>query len=546
METSRYNSKLNLKNLVFSLILIVFAGVTSASAVENEQYIPSMVKSVTVFVNQAQVTRIGKTAIQPGTTNLIFNQISPYININSLQVKTESNVTLMSVTSRNNYLQNNQKPTFVLELEDTLERINFQIYSNKIRKDALQLEKEVLLANKQIGGSNSGVKIEDLEDALTLYRKRSQEIGEEVYKIDLTVKKLQVLQSKFQSQLNEYNQNRERYMEIVVTIKSSNYIPQTAVELSYLVDNVSWTPFYDIRIKDTKSKLQLITKANIFQQTGEDWSNVSLTLSTANPTVGGNLPELYPAYLTYFTPVMHAPAERISIRGARMMKQKENSEGDAAEPLMYASGIAETKQGVANIEFIVNTPYSIPSDNKPSQVDLVTTELDAIYTYSVVPKLDNDVFVTAKVAGSDLINQINGEANVYFDGTFTGKSYINGTTNDTLVLTLGRDKRIQVKRTKLKELSSKSFFGSTKKEASTWEISVRNTRKETIALTIEDQIPVSNDKEIEVNTTDLGNAAYNATTGKLTWTLTLEPEKTQTVKFSFEVKYPKDKIITPY
>ena len=179
-------------------------------------------------------------------------------------------------------------------------------------------------------------------------------------------------------------------------------------------------------------------------------------------------------------------------------------------------------------------------------MDLTSFAHSAIYSYSVVPKLNKEVFVTAQVLANDLINQISGEANVYYDGTFTGKTLISPTANDTLLLTLGKDKRIQVERNKLKAFCSNSFFGGTKTESITWEINIKNTRKEAVTLTIEDQIPVSTDKEIEVKLTDKGNATLDEATGKLTWKLDLAPEKSQTLKFSFEVKHPKDKQLTGY
>ena len=145
-----------------------------------------------------------------------------------------------------------------------------------------------------------------------------------------------------------------------------------------------------------------------------------------------------------------------------------------------------------------------------------------------------------------MVNQVSGEANVYFDGTFVGKTFINGTTSDTITLSLGRDKRIQIQRLKLKDFSSKTFSGSSKKELNTWEIKIRNTRKEPIVVYLEDQIPVSSDKDIEIKLINAEKAKFDETTGKLIWMITLDAEQSQSIKFSFEVKYPKEKVISEY
>ena len=314
-----------------------------------------------------------------------------------------------------------------------------------------------------------------------------------------------------------------------------------SIELSYLVSNVGWQPFYDIRVKDTKSPVSIMCKAKITQGTGEDWKNVMLKLTTANPAEGGNKPELQTNWLRFYEPIDYNANLRKPMSAAPQM-QRLKSEQDVAESVGMAS-VAET---AINTEFIVNTPYSIPSDNAPHSVDLNVLSLLAEYIYQAVPKLEKDVFVTARVAANDLVNNLQGEANVYFDGTFTGNTYINSTAEDTLTLSLGIDKRIQVERKKLKEFSSKSFFGNTKTESNTWEIIIRNTRKESIKILLEDQVPVSTDKEIEVKITDASNASVENESGKLKWIFNVAPEQSQTAKFSFEVKYPKDKKINSY
>ena len=551
MEIFRCNKILSstsgFKLLIWAVASLVIS--TKLIAAENEVRVPSNITHVTVFLNQAQVTRVAKTNLQAGTTDIVFDRVSPYINIKSIQVKTEGNVNLLSVSHRNNFLANEDKPAFIVELEDTIAALNNQIALFGIRKEALNLEKEVILANKQIGGENSGVKVEDLEDALVLFRKRTQEIGEELLKLDGNLNRLNVIKNKFQSQLNAHLNNRNSSVEIVVTVKTLSAVSNTKIEWSYLVGNTSWAPFYDIRVKDTKSQLQLVSKANITQRTGEDWKNVVLKLSTANPNENGSKPELKTSYL-YFGRFGSGAGSGSGVElNSVVVGKKSNLINSKSEPdaaVGYSTGIAQTEHTDVNIEFNVTSAYTIPSDNNPHQVDLTTSNLEANYAYGTVPKLDKTAYVTAKVSGNDLVNQISGEANVYFDGTFTGKTFINGTSNDSLLLSLGKDKRIQVQRNLLKDFSSKTFSGGSKKELNTWEISIRNTRKEAITIVIEDQIPVSTDKEIEVKLLNNGGAEYDETTGKLKWTVTLEGEKSQIVKFSFEVKYPKEKIISTY
>lgn len=573
METFRFNPIKHLRSIHTICLIMMLSGIFSFTAVaaENEERVPSTITNVTVFLNQAQVTRVAKVSLQAGVTHLVFDRVSPYINLNSIQVKTESNVTLLSVSQRNNFLLSEEKPTFILNLEDTLEALTHQLALINIRREALVLEKEVLAANKHIGGSNAGVKVEDLEDALTLFRKRTQEIGEELLKLNNQTTRLNTIHQKFKSQLDEYLNNKNGTVEVVVTLKALSPVNNTKVEWSYLVGNTSWTPFYDIRVKDTKSPIELVSKAYITQQTGEDWKNVILKLSTANPNESGSKPELDPLRLGFVKPeikpiVIYEKRGRADIDAQDKAEEDErfdsavsenawgtyspslslSGSGDGYGASHFSTGIGSVFNSDINVEFNVTSAYTIPSDNNPHQVDLTVSKLNGNYAYAAIPKLDKDAFVTVQVAGSDLVNQISGEANIYFDGTYTGKTYINGTSSDSALLSLGRDKRIQIQRTLLKDFSSKNFSGGSKKELNTWEISLRNTRKEPITIIVEDQIPVSTDKDIEVKLLNNGGATYDETTGKLTWRITLEAEKSQVLRFSFEIKYPKEKQLQPY
>lgn len=561
METSHCNTKKSKfeirKNILLpssrSILVTVFVLCSLASlrliAAENEQRVPSTISNVTVFLNQAQVTRVAKVNLQAGVTNLVFDKVSPFINLNSIQVKTENNVVLLSVSQRNNYIEKEEKPAFIREIEDTIQAINTQLQVLGVKREALQMERDVMQANKKISGDNSGVKVEDLEDALQLFRKRTAETGEELLKLAYSEQKLNTIKQKFQLQLDEYNNNENSTAEIVVTVKTLVSVANAKIEWSYLVTNASWTPFYDVRVKDTKSELQLVSKAYITQGTGESWKNVILKLSTTNPNESGSKPELSTNYLNYNTPITYREvkvANTPTIRGARANGTAYYVDGVRTGDVATSPGIATAQQTAVNIEFTVTSAYTIPSDNTPHQVDLMVNNLKAEYAYGAVPKLDKDAFVTAKVAGNDLQNQVSGEANIYFDGTFVGKTLINGTTSDSMLISLGRDKRIQIQRVLLKDFSSKSFSGSTKKELNTWEISIRNTRKEPVVIVLEDQVPVSTDKDIEVKLLNAGTATFDETTGKLSWKLTLEAEQSQSVRFSFEVKYPKEKIISPY
>jgi uncharacterized protein (TIGR02231 family) len=515
-----------------------------------ERKVSSVVSHVTVFNNQAQVTRTAKINLEAsGVFNIVFDKLSPYINMNSLEVKANEHLTILSVSSRNDLLNKNEKPVDIILLEDSLENINAALADFKADKETIVHQKDLMLANKNVGSNQTGVKYDELEDLMNLYHKKLDDFKVNWFRLSHLETKYYNYKNSLEQQLAAYNNGKLNLNnEVILTVKSDNKVQDAQIDLSYLVGNVSWKPFYDIRIKDNKSNVQFFLKANITQSTGEDWNNVNLKLTTANPAEGGIKPELKTNWLGFFIRRDHV--QQVQISGTRDMLI------DADEPTQkyYIDGVrvtgknlpASITQNMFNTEFETNISYTIPSDNQNHQVDLTSFAQSAIYGYAVVPKLNKDVFVTAQVLANDLINQISGEANVYYDGTFTGKTIVSPTANDTLLVTLGKDKRIQVERIKLKDFSSKSFFGSTKTEQTTYEIKVKNTHKESILLTIEDQIPVSNNSEIEVKLLEYVGATYDANSGKLTWKMELKADESKSVKFGFEVKHPKDKPLTGY
>ena len=542
-KISAHLNKVEILPTHFLILLLLFFSHNLLAQPEKKISVP--ITNVTVFKSQAQIERQTKLNLEEGVYTLLIDKISPNLIANSMEVTSQNGITILSVSTKNDYLIPDDKPAFIISLEDSLEVLNEQLTDIKADKESIVLQKDLLLANKNIGGTTQGVKAEELEDVLSIYQKKLLDFKVEWMKLSKQEKSLNAIVQKINQQLNEFKEGTLTLNnQILIQVKVDHSISDALLAVRYLVNGVQWQPFYDIRVKDTKSPVQFLLKATIQQSTGELWKNVKLKITTANPMEGGTKPILPTNYLRFFEPMVYA------IRGSRVLSK--NIIDDAAKaPRALGSGNnseseVQITQNMINTEFEVATLHTIPSDWKIHQVELTSFSQPAVYGHSVVPKLDKDVFVIAQIQASDLINQISGEANVFFDGTFTGKTFINPTTNDTLILTLGRDKRIKVDRIRVREMSSKSFFGSTRKESSTYEMSVKNTGSEIIDLFIEDQIPISTDKEIICTLLDKGTADFNSETGSLKWHVKLGNQQTDKYRFSFEITYPANKKLNPY
>jgi uncharacterized protein (TIGR02231 family) len=540
--------KFNMKNQLLATALSVSAMVASG---QNEKPVDSKITNVTVFLNKAQVMREVKTRLEAGKTNLVVMGLTSQLDPQSIQVAGKGSFVILGISHQQNYLNELNMPKGLKMLKDSVESLQKQLMLEQSQKEILNKEEQMLLSNQKIGGTTQNLTVAELKAMADFYRSRLGDIVSSRMRQDDKIKKINERMVKLNNQINSQNELYGRNTSEIVVSISAEAATSVDLDVNYVVANAGWYPIYDLRAINTKSPVQLSYKANVFQSTGEEWKNVKLKLSTANPNQSGLKPELNAWFLDFYQPIAYSlqgKASGVVARSAKMYDKEEAKMNMDAMPAPVAESVADyvsTIQTTLNTEFDISLPYSVLSAGKPTVVDIRNYEMKSDYTYSVAPKLDNDAFLLARATGWEEFSLLPGEANIFFEGTFVGKSFIDpNNIKDTLSVSLGRDKRIVVKREKLKDLTSRNFIGSTKKENYTYEISVRNTKAENIKIIVEDQVPVSQNSQIEVSVQDMGGAKFNKNTGKLLWELELKSNETKKLVYRFEVKYPKDKQVS--
>jgi uncharacterized protein (TIGR02231 family) len=530
-----------MKKIMYSMVFLM---VTTWAYAQPNKRIESQITKVTVFLNKAQVTREVKTRIEAGKTNLIFSGLTSQLDPNSIQVSGKGDFILLGISHQQNYLNELETPGRLLALKDSIKYLQGRILFENTQKEILNKEEQMLLSNQKIGGTNQNLPVNELKNMADFFRARLNDIAMSRMRHDENLSRINERLQKLQQQMQSENELRGRNTsEIVVSLATEN---NTNVELTldYVVANAGWYALYDLRAINTKAPLSILYKANVFQSTGEVWKNVRLKLSTANPTQGGLKPELDPWYVDFFQPQYYPRNKDRARSAAPVAAEAPASRQDAGVESETVADFVTALQTSLNTEFDIALPYTVNSENKPTTVDIGRHEMKASYKYSVVPKLDQDAFLLAGATGWEDFNLLPGEANVFFEGTFVGKTYVDPQSiKDTLYVSLGRDKRIAVKRNKLKDLSSRTMIGINQKETHGYEITVRNNKSEPILITIEDPIPVSKNSQIEVTLRNAGGGKYNSVTGKLALEITLKPNESRRLAYDFEVKYPKDKLI---
>ncbi len=534
-----------MKNYILSAL---FSLLTLAAYTQSDKLVDSKIKNVTVFLSNAQVTREVKTRIEPGKTNLIVTGLTAQLDPQSIQITGKGAFVILGISHQQNYLSEFNMPKALKTLRDSVEYFQKQLSLEQSQKEILSKEEQMLMSNQKIGGTSQNLTVIELKSMADFYRSRLSEIVSSRMKEDEKIKKNNERITKLQLQITEQNELYGRNTSEIVVSLSADASTSVDLEVSYIVANAGWQPVYDVRAINTKSPIQLNYKANVFQSTGEEWKNVKLKLSTANPNLSGLKPELYTWYLDFYQPIAYKYEKKSKSAAPSMSRSADMGELSKANEQQESASVADyvtTVQTTLNTEFDISLPYTVASSSKPTLVDIRNYDVKADYVYSVAPKLDQDVFLLAKATGWEEYSLLPGEANIFFEGTFVGKTFIDpNNTKDTLSLSLGRDKRIVVKREKLKDLTSRKFIGTGQKESYTWEISVRNTKSEAINIIVEDQLPVSQNTQIEVTALEVGSANFTKDTGKLIWNLALQPNETRKLTYKFEVKYPKDKKVS--
>ncbi len=513
----------------------------------HEKEVASSIQKVTVYLKGAQITRTARATLPAGLSILRFTGLSAQLNAESVQVSATSNFTLLSVSTQTNYLKENELSEEAKRLQNEKSVLQAKLDRESVALQVLEEEERLILSNKTLGGQQ-GWSATDLSAVAELYRNRLTELKLKKLEVNQTIKKLQEDLQKIQQQIQEAGAKRRptATSEIVVHVSAPAAGP-TEFRLTYLVDNANWQPSYDIRVQDISRPIAITYKANIVQNTGEDWPNVSLTLSTGDPGKPNTRPELLPWWLRFQDLIAHQAGRMYDLYTADDAKvQKLATNTSLSEQAVIASGpsvqqIART----TTVEFQIAQPYSISSGTKPLTVAMADLEIPAYYEYYCAPKLDKTAYLTASITGWENYNLLSGEAMLFFEGTYVGKTILNTTaTNDTLLISLGRDEGIVVERTREKEFSSKSFLGNKTTQTNAWGIEVRNKKKQPISIVVEDQYPLSTHEEIEVSLDTAPGANNDPLTGKLAWRRQIPAGKAERFAFRYTVKYPKRRSLT--
>jgi uncharacterized protein (TIGR02231 family) len=542
--------------------------IVKANAAETEKTIKSKPEKIIVYTQGAQVHRNTLVNLVAGQNTIIFSGLENCINASAIQASGNGNFIIADIQHEVHYPEFDKAKLngdvrykkLLKQVNDSLQELNYLIEDITYKSDALSTEKNVLLNYSLYKGQSKRDSIASLKDGLTYLREKLYNINTEQLKLKREREKLEakkiILNERVVNVSRELtNQNNTGEVEqvdyrILVHV-IADQATQATVSLNYYITNAGWTPSYDLRAMSNEQNVKLTYKAQIHQESGIDWGNVKLVLSTANPNRSYNIPSLSPWYLGYNpykqnnnkdSRVLSAPAAGAGYSDkAKKTDDFSDLEQEQKEvAALNAYDYTSVSENVIETEYEIKLNYNIPSDGKEHFAAIMVKDLKTNYRYKAIPKLNNNVYLTAVLSDWEDAITMGGEASIYYDGSYVGNtSLLPGGTEDTIQLSLGIDKNIAIKRQKIKEKCSQKVLDNDILHQYTYEITIKNSRATKIDIEVEDQLPLAQDKSVVVDRKELSGAKYDEVTGILKWRSTIQAKDSKKLTLMYQVKAPK-------
>lgn len=547
------------------------------------------IETATIFLRGAELTSTATVDLAKGENEVLFTNVAGNVNASSIVVNATNSVVVTSAIFQTSYLRTEAPSPRIAVLQDSIARLTAQRKLAAFKIDVLD-QQISMLENKS--ENDKTLPVAELAQMLELIDKKLEGYYLQKNKQDEIVSGIDARIAQLNNNIAEEQAKGVVHGGNILVKLYAEQACTTAVTISYITPDAAWSPLYDIVADNINKPVKFVFKANVYQNSGIQWNNVRLTLSTGNPNESIQAPTLAPWRIAYFIPqpvVYTNPAYTgskkplvysaqeiktlattevadiasltpstyqakrgagISVGGARKTGtlyiidgvQVQNI-GEGAQPEM--SRFVTVDDAGMNTSFDIDLPYTIPADGKAHLVSIRKYELPATYRYYAIPKIDKDVFLQAEVTNWETLDLMPGPANIFFDGTYIGQGNLDTrTVKDTLLISFGRDKKILVKREQDVQKRSMHTIGANIRESFAYTINIRNARKLPIDLVVYDQFPLSNESSIVIENKEAGKGEENETTGIIKWEVSAKPGQSTALKFGYTIKYPKDKTLT--
>lgn len=546
-----------LKALSLLLTTALFSAATGAQPQSSPIIVNSSITQVTVYSDRAQIQRSAQIKLTPGEHQLLFDELPLSLEHSSVQVSGEGNATINDVQVSTSHLTDAPDGPFA-RLAKQRDGLQDSLRIAEDRTKAALGEQAFVegIARKLTDTTEKSATTEfdpqRWNQMIAFYRDRMHSVATELRQLDSRSRQIRAEIDRVNRQIQELRSTTQKARTAVVVIARANAATTLQLELSYVVYGPSWQPRYDLRASSQKHTLQIDYKAVVQQNTGEEWSAVALSLSTAQPARGGSSPELSPWYLSATPPPTAFPAEARAMKKGSSAKSEEtigylsDDMGELqVQSLVYQD--ATVQSHATSVVYTIEGRSTISSDSREHTVAVANLEAKATFSYTSVPKLNPFAYLSAKATNSSEYALLAGPTSIYLDNSFVAHGQLELVSPQQEFSTqLGVDEGIVIEHKLLRTYdSNQGVLGKKSRKVFDYLITVHNTKKTAETLTVRDQLPLSQNEQIRVEL--LKPSLHDKSASPrldeqmlLTWELTMEPGQKLELPLVFAVEYPRD------
>lgn len=549
-----------MKRLLTICISVLFV----ISSLHAQKEITAKIDQATVYLQGAALTHTATASLKSGSYEVIINGLSPDIEVNSLKV-TANGVLISASEFSKDYITLKEESARIKRMKDSLELYERQLDDAVDELEAhthlLQMLTDGTLNNMQ--QKDGTVSVADINANMELYKSKAGALQHSINQDNRKIDDLKKTIRRLELQLGQDMANDKQRTGVLRLSVSVPQAVNTTFSITYFTSLASWVPCYDINIASMDKPVVLKSKAKVAQTTGLDWNNVKLILSNATPNRTKEAPVFKSWFLNFYRPQYYskgANANEVQARSNQIESRNVSTALSSLEGISSTDGAMTSVRSTpllmddyvnvdmqeVHVNYNISVPYDIPGNGKEQLIDLKNYNIKADYKYYSIPKLSDETYLIATLSDYEQYNLLPGYATVTFDNTFVGKTFLRpNVTEEHISLTLTTDPRISVKREKQSNFCSTKHVGNTTSVTQSYLITVKNNQTKAIKLTLKEQYPISNNKDIEVKVEEVKpTATINKTEiGVLTWDIDLNAGETRTFVVTYNVKYPKDRVV---
>lgn len=530
----------------YSLTFLFITLISLSSFGQSTIFTRAEISKARVYYNGAEISQHTEFDLPKGQSEIVISNIADQLDQNSIRIGSVDGLSILSVQFTNAYLddfENAEETLSTSPLMDSIRNLEGRLITTDNEINTLEETIKLMDANAEKGNNSVQFStVNEMNKWITYYQEKRLELKASLVtkskKKEELQKRIKSLKSKLE--LGSESESKSSQGKLVLQV-SSNKAVKASMSIDYLTQTAGWIPSYDLDISDIDSPIDIIYKADVRQNTGFDWKDVKLSLTSTQVGQRHQLPEWNNWFIGY-EPERSPQLQRSAMAKAQYAEADMVLEEVTLENTGSLSQHTSISQNQLNMSFDIDLPYTINSNSKVHSVSLKDFRLDAAYEYYVAPKLNTNAYLVAQVSDYDASELLAGYANIFFDQMYVGKTYLSAeNTEEDLRLNLGRDPQVAIQRKLISDKSGTKFLSSKKQQDFLYEIELKNNKNKEIAITVEDQFPLSKESSIEINLTETSKAAIDQEKGILSWNLKLKPGEIKKVRFGYQIKADKDK-----